>query len=756
MALGQQLPLPPIPQDGLSRNVTVQMPATSHHVLTSPPSGGPPSAFVSQSPVGGDLTPSQQHKEYMKAKRRVPASQRKRTQVSCDACKTRRCKCIRLPTGAGSDDESGLPPCKLCTNTRIPCVTTMPRKQRVYGSVENLDKRYRSLEALVSGLFPALAKASAEDLVAFGRSKGITMPDFNDASEQTRGTTITSPSSTSSDRMPYTGLGMVNPERSYSILPPAYATKTAPMVPQLLPRPPHEGAIDSEDGCLGLIQDSSAPQNDSQAVGWRGQGHHRGTAEILTEKLAQSLGGSVEQSGPDNINSSKQTRTLSSSDDPSITGIEGDGGLSADPNYRRDHKPASMIDLPTREEADVAIDCREMDVGIPEDDFLEGNILPPRYLEHAAPLYVIIAAIRRDIFDPAYVPSRMYRRALDYLEPLASWQSSLPRRMRPASVEDGLDGDEKVWRRVHLLHVRYHHTLCLLARPYLLKTIESVHGGSPLGPDAAIIVGLGRICLTGAMRAADLLLEMWHANCLNGVTWMDVFYAHLTSLTIILAWLSPQALEQDQDQDPSQLPLPYKQHIQSYTPDEMRGTVRQLCHMMTTVDMCGTHARCAKVSLELAKAVRIIEPENPAFRSSPLPNARHMDDKQGTGTEDRYPIGGDVKGESPESKQGYTQQQHHHHHHQQQHQEQQPQYFSGAGAPGYPAWPGDGASALDIHSQNPDLDLDFSGVLSADLALASNEMQWDMVMTAAQWNDNGLNMDMIWDPHYPNIYPPGY
>ncbi|RYP15844.1 hypothetical protein DL765_005458 [Monosporascus sp. GIB2] len=687
IALGPQLPLPPIRQEGLSHIVPVQMPATSRHVLTSPSSGGPPSAFVSQSPIGGDLTPSQQHKEYMKAKRRVPASQRKRT-------------------------------------------------QRVYGSVENLDKRYRSLEALVSGLFPALAKASAEDLVEFGRSKGITMPDFNDTSEQTRhasagpsGTTLASPSSTSSDRMPNTGLGVVGPEGSYPILPPAYATKTAPMVPQLLPRQPHEGAIDPEDGCLGLIQDSYgrshyigpsgslaffvcvrklvsrhlAPQNDSQAIGWRCQGHNRGTAEILTEKLAQSLGGNVEQSEPNNINSSKQTRILSSSDEPSITGIEGDAGLFADPNYRRQHRPASMIDLPNREEADSyeqflccslgrpsAIDCREMDVGIPEDDFLEGNILPPRYLEHAAPFL---------------------------------------RRPRTGFMETKKYGAE-----------------------FTSFTIESVHGGSPLGPDAAIIIGLGRICLTGAMRAADLLLEMWRANCLNGVTWTDVFYVHLASLTIILAWLSPQALEQDGDQDPSQLPFAYMQHMQSYTADQMRETVRQLCHMMTSVDMCGTHARCAKVSLELAKAVGIIEPENPAFRSSPLPNARHMDDKQGTGTEDRCPTGEDVKGGSPETKQGYIQQQQH----QQQYQEQRPQYFPEAGALGYPAWSGDGASAPDMHSQNPSLDLDFSGVLSADPVLAPNEMQWDMVVTAGQWNDNGLNMDMIWDPHYPNIYPPGY
>lgn len=99
----------------------------------------------------------------------------------------------------------------------------------------------------------------------------------------------------------------------------------------------------------------------------------------------------------------------------------------------------------------AAIDYREMDVGIPEDDFLEGNILPPRYLEHASVLYILIAAIRREIFDPACVPGRMYRQALEFLKPLASWQDNLPPRLKPVSAENGLDGNEQPWRRTCLL-----------------------------------------------------------------------------------------------------------------------------------------------------------------------------------------------------------------------------------------------------------------------------------------------------------------
>jgi proline utilization trans-activator len=128
------------------------------------------------------LQTASQRREEAKARRRVPASQRKRTKLSCDACKARRCKCLRVNSSPGTDDvhdEDSLAPCKNCLGAGIECVTTLPRKQRIYGSVENLDRRYRALDALVSGLFPQLGtNATADELTSFGRQNGLAMPDI--------------------------------------------------------------------------------------------------------------------------------------------------------------------------------------------------------------------------------------------------------------------------------------------------------------------------------------------------------------------------------------------------------------------------------------------------------------------------------------------------------------------------------------------------------------------------------------------------
>ncbi len=394
IGLVQQLPLP---QEGLG-HVNPALPIGPPQIVPvpSPPDGAAPSAFMPQPPhAASGLTASQQHREYMKAKRRVPASQRKRTQVSCDACKTRRCKCIRLGTGAGSDDESNLPPCKLCTDNRILCVTTMPRKQRVYGSVENLDKRYRSLEALVAGLFPNLnPRSSADELVVFGRGVGIKMPNFGNSPEQAKlsiaGLAMTSPSSTASDRgLSYLPPDSVKPERGHSILPPAYFTKNAPMVPQLFPRLPNDRAVDPEDGCSGLIVDAGGrphyigpsgtlaflgdvrilvshklnSRGGPQGMGWQDQGSRRGVESIIIEKVTGSLGGSTLPPESGRISSSRAQRIFSTGthivegDEQPLIRHESDVRASNDPNYWRCRRLASMIDLPPREQADACVEA---------------------------------------------------------------------------------------------------------------------------------------------------------------------------------------------------------------------------------------------------------------------------------------------------------------------------------------------------------------------------------------------------------------
>ncbi|CAK7223376.1 hypothetical protein SCUCBS95973_005157 [Sporothrix curviconia] len=59
-------------------------------------------------------------------RRRVPPEKRQRTEMSCDWCKKKRCKCLR---GSTSDT------CRACSEIGRPCTTTEPRKRRVYGSL---------------------------------------------------------------------------------------------------------------------------------------------------------------------------------------------------------------------------------------------------------------------------------------------------------------------------------------------------------------------------------------------------------------------------------------------------------------------------------------------------------------------------------------------------------------------------------------------------------------------------------------------
>ena len=115
----------------------------------------------SKPPISGNPAGSRQPKETRRrhqktansvtseenAKRRiVPEEFRKRTSVSCDLCKTRRVKCER------SDGNDG--PCKNCIKLNMPCQSALPRKKRIYGSVESLGERFRVLDEIVAKLLP--------------------------------------------------------------------------------------------------------------------------------------------------------------------------------------------------------------------------------------------------------------------------------------------------------------------------------------------------------------------------------------------------------------------------------------------------------------------------------------------------------------------------------------------------------------------------------------------------------------------------
>ncbi|KAK8038525.1 hypothetical protein PG993_006936 [Apiospora rasikravindrae] len=118
--------------------------------------------------------------------RRVPPERRKRTEISCDKCKSRKQKCHRQlsdPLSSSSlDGYDSRAPCRYCQTHGLACVTTQTRKKRVFATVEeSLKARVGLLESLVKGLVPADAAAAAdtssvEGLRALGASLGIPMP----------------------------------------------------------------------------------------------------------------------------------------------------------------------------------------------------------------------------------------------------------------------------------------------------------------------------------------------------------------------------------------------------------------------------------------------------------------------------------------------------------------------------------------------------------------------------------------------------
>lgn len=100
--------------------------------------------------------------------RRVPLHKRKRTETSCDKCKSRKQKCTKEP---------GQDACVYCEAHKVECLTTQPRKKRLYGSVEGLGHRLALLESLVKGLIPEADTTNMDEMRQLGKEMGIPLPD---------------------------------------------------------------------------------------------------------------------------------------------------------------------------------------------------------------------------------------------------------------------------------------------------------------------------------------------------------------------------------------------------------------------------------------------------------------------------------------------------------------------------------------------------------------------------------------------------
>ncbi|CAH6719340.1 hypothetical protein CLIB1444_02S06260 [[Candida] jaroonii] len=103
-----------------------------------------------------------------KKRRKLKPQDRKKTLFSCDHCKLKKVACRKKnPT----DDK-----CIKCTTAGISCETTIQRKRRSHGPLENIGLHYKCLYSLVKKLCPNIDINDIDSLIEYGVSMNITMP----------------------------------------------------------------------------------------------------------------------------------------------------------------------------------------------------------------------------------------------------------------------------------------------------------------------------------------------------------------------------------------------------------------------------------------------------------------------------------------------------------------------------------------------------------------------------------------------------
>lgn len=102
-------------------------------------------------------------------RRVVSADNRKKALFSCDRCKTRKIACKR-------NLESARDPCYACEKANIECKTTIQRKKKIQGPIENIGLHYKCVLSLLQGLHPELDINNIDELIEFGNKANIKMP----------------------------------------------------------------------------------------------------------------------------------------------------------------------------------------------------------------------------------------------------------------------------------------------------------------------------------------------------------------------------------------------------------------------------------------------------------------------------------------------------------------------------------------------------------------------------------------------------
>lgn len=202
-----------------------------------------------------------------------------------------------------------------------------------------------------------------------------------------------------------------------------------------------------------------------------------------------------------------------------------------------------------------AVDDGEVDV-----DGIGFGSGPPGCGEKAFELQLLSSKLRRTLGQhrPMHRP-RQKPAPTALLDELRTWEQGMPPHLTLPDISTSEEVPSISQRRecqsrhpaphlraIVLLYMQYHSLVILITRPYLLMVISTSFRNPaaipyPWDDDSAEtedgIIFLARTCVSSASRIAALVLLLDSAGILNGLTWLDVFYAYSAAMVLLLRLL---------------------------------------------------------------------------------------------------------------------------------------------------------------------------------------------------------------------------
>jgi proline utilization trans-activator len=243
-----------------------------------------------------------------------------------------------------------------------------------------------------------------------------------------------------------------------------------------------------------------------------------------------------------------------------------------------------------------AIEDLEVDIGLPNEKFLDGTEgIPSSYLDHSVRLTRIAKLVKRTMYatpsqmsPPADLPEPILASSL--LAKLDSWYHELPPPLQLQCTSVG----PKQRRAILLLHIHYHHIASLITRSYLLRKVKLKLGmqlgqGSEHPELSEAELALSHTCGNSAREAMTLFHELALNGLLEGVAWLDVYYAYHGVLVLSMDFIY-RPIDEDSTEDLAR-----------------KAVVRDVLNVTQNVKLCRTLHVLAKVAAQFANTVDILE-----------------------------------------------------------------------------------------------------------------------------------------------------